>query len=529
MTNHKIVIRPSCIIINDYIFGSCIKIENYFKCYNMATHDFYYMGLYYIEDTKTLYLPRGMDIWYIQKALETEDIVYEVASEYSTFTNTMKFFPRDDVQKECLRFMNGLNEYEENKLSSQLSVNLPTGKGKTFVSVYTMVFSQITSIVITYSNGWLKQWKDSILEYTDMDKKDIYQISGAQSISMLLSGKSIYNKAKIFLITHSTIKSYGDTYGWDKITKLFEILKIGNKFIDESHLNFLNISMIDFFTNVAKSYYITATPARSDENENVIYQIYTKNIPSIELFDENSDPHTEYIAIKWNSRPTPQQLSDCRNMYGLDRNKYTNYVVTKPNFYSMLHILMDIVIKLDGRCLFYIGTNDAILKVYEWLSCNYPEYLSNIGIYTTLVDNKPIEKDKTLILSTTKSAGAAEHIEGLKMTIVLAEPFKSEVTARQSLGRTRDKDTLYIELVDLAFKKIKAYYYYKLPTFNKYAINTSDMNIDQNELDNRSHDIKLRRSSFLRNYALTLNDTRFRFSHQAISFNKDEHALTFYE
>ena len=49
-----------------------------------------------------------------------------------------------------------------------------------------------------------------------------------------------------------------------------------------------------------------------------------------------------------------------------------------------------------------------------------------------------------LYLSTTKSAGLGEHIEHLKMTIVLAEPFKSNVIAQQTLGRTRDKNTVYI-------------------------------------------------------------------------------------
>ena len=113
--------------------------------------------------------------------------------------------------------------------------------------------------------------------------------------------------------------------------------------------------------------------------------------------------------------------------------------------------------KIDGKTLFYIGTNDAILKIYQWLSDNYPEYIGDIGIYTSIAVDKQSEREKKLILSTTKSAGAAEDLPNLKMTIVLAEPFKSEVLARQTLGRTRDDDTLYIELVDLGFYKIKQY------------------------------------------------------------------------
>jgi hypothetical protein len=100
------------------------------------------------------------------------------------------------------------------------------------------------------------------------------------------------------------------------------------------------------------------------------------------------------------------------------------------------------------------------------------------------------EKQKKLILSTTKSAGLGEHIDKLKMTVVLAEPFKSSVIAKQSLGRTRDNDTMYIELVDMGFRHILKYYYAKQPIFNQYALSTSDTVIEQYELEKRAAKIE---------------------------------------
>ena len=99
------------------------------------------------------------------------------------------------------------------------------------------------------------------------------------------------------------------------------------------------------------------------------------------------------------------------------------------------------------------------------------------------------EKQKKLILSTTKSAGLGEHIEGLKMTVVVAEPFKSAVIAKQSLGRTRDNNTMYVELVDMGFRQILKYYNAKQPVFNKYALSTSDTLIEQYELEQRAKKI----------------------------------------
>lgn len=516
----KIVVRPTCIIINDYDMGSCIKLESNFRMYDMTTHSIYYVGLYYDKENRKLYLMRNIDLWYVQSCLEEyNDIIYENPDEYDYIDNIkMKYSPRDDVQKECLKFMIGLGEYSSNQTYSQLCVNLNTGKGKSYTSIYTMAYTKIKSIIITYSVGWLKQWKGYIEEYTNLKSNDIYMINGAQAINMILYGKSKHINDKIYLVTHSTINSYGKTYGWDKIRDLFKILKIGNLFIDEAHLNFDNICRICFSINVYKTYFITATPARSDRRENEIYQLCMKNAPSIDLFDPDHDPHTEYVAIKWNSRPTPQQISDCRNQYGLDRNKYTAYIVNNDNFELFMFTVMEIIIKKGGRALFYIGTNEAIVTVYKWICKWYPEFLGDVGIYTTIVSDKRAERDKRIILSTTKSAGAAEDFKGLKTTVVLAEPFKSEVVARQTLGRTRDSNTIYIESVDIGFRKIKQFYYDKLPIFNKYASSTSDISLNQLELENRATRIMEERENVINRYPFRLMDTRFE-QYEAISFD----------
>ena len=127
---------------------------------------------------------------------------------------------------------------------------------------------------------------------------------------------------------------------------------------------------------------------------------------------------------------------------------------------------------------------------------------------------------------------AAEDLPNLKMTIVLAEPFKSEVLARQTLGRTRNDDTLYIELVDLGFYKIKQYYYSKLPVFNKYATSVNDININQLELEERAYNITRNRERILHSRVFKLADTRFNLQPiEPITFTENwkKNALIFYD
>lgn len=514
----KPIIRvgPSRIIIENYDYDTCPNLYHSFSIWNMVYHKYELFAAYYDKDTKTIYLPRGIDLPLIIRwmGVDPQDVIYEPCDEYEFIDNKYHMItkPRDEIQEQAIRFMLGEGEYIDNKNFSEIGVNLFTGKGKSFCAIHTILTLKIKTIIITFSINILKQWKNYFLEYTNMEDRDIYLISGSTAIDMLLQNKSTRLKCPVYLVTHSTLRDYANIHGWDKIRELFQKLKIGLNMTDEAHLNFENICLINFFTNVFRTYFITASPARSSQDENKIYQLSMKNVPSIELFDEETDNHVNYLAIKWNSKPTVQQISNCRNQYGLDRNKYINYVVRQPEFYKMLHLIMKLVLKLNAKSLFYIDNNESLLVVYNWLCENYPEFTGNIGIYTTLIPSeyRATEKfDKQIILTTTKSGSTAEHIPGLKLVVVLAAPYKSAVTAMQALGRLRDPNTYFIELVDVAFRYIKKYYYYKLPTYNKYALSVSDMNLSGWELDNKYSEIMAKRDRVLKSVPVRTVDTRF--------------------
>lgn len=485
----KIIVKHSRIEIHGYELGSS-KLESIFSIYDKITHCSHIKGISYDEEVKILYVPRGLDIYYLESLFGIKPTVDYKHDPFDTVSDSMiKYLPRDDIQKEALRFMIGEGNYSNNKKCSQLSVNLNTGKGKTYCSITNSAFLNMKSIIITSSVNWLEQWKKCILEYTDIKEKEICIITGTPAINRILSADT--SKYKFLLVSHATIRSYGEKNGWDKVTELFIHLRVGIKYYDESHLDFDNICKIDYNTNTFKTYYITATPQRSNEEENRIYQLYFKNVPSISLFDEDNDPHTDYISIRYNSKPTPQDISKCRNQYGLDRNKYVGHIVENDNFYKMLTILMNIILQKVEKTLIYIGTNDAIEKVYDWMVSNYPAIGNDVGIYTSKTPKsiKQGELDKLIILSTTKSCGPAVDIKGLKNTVVLAEPFKSEVIARQTLGRTRDDDTRYYEIVDVGFGQIQKYYSHKKPVFEKYATSCREVNIKEMELDKKYKEI----------------------------------------
>lgn len=498
ISQYKMVLTNSAVIINDYELGTCPTLERNFKVWDLTYHRFNIIGMYYDEINKRLYLPRGSDIDYIKRKLYSTmngepltSTIYRAHDYGYTKNIRMKKRPRNERQEEALRFMLCKDKYSSNYQKTQFSVNLNTGVGKTYCATGAISYLGIRSIIITAQSGILNQWEQRLLEYTDINKSDIAYLEGSQTLNRIINDQSSITNKSIYLVTHSTLQNYGSTYGWENVGLVFKKLGIGIKIFDEAHQNFYNMAMIDFFTNTWRTYYLTATPKRSDRDEDKIYQIYMKNIPSIDLFDDDVDPHTKYISIKYNSNPKPNDVVNCKNQYGLNHMAYINYLMTNDRFWMMFDYIFSIIYKAGGKALFYIGVNNAILKVRDRILFNYPELYDDIGIYTSISDNKADEKNKRYILTTTKSAGAGEDIAHLKYSVVLAEPFKSEVLARQSLGRTRDPDTLYIELVDVGFKQILRYYNAKKPVFAKYALSCKNLDVDNTRIINLAEEARI--------------------------------------
>ena len=480
---YKIILQQTRIIINDYTPGDSPRLEKYFTLYDPITHMRYIKGIIYKEDTRQLILPRGLDIYLLEEifsAIAHTDMTHDA---YDTTDPIMlKKLPRDDNQCKTLRFILGEGEYHRNKYKSQLCVNNSTGSGKTYVASATIAYTLWKSIVISSTNGVINQWVERLQEYTDITPKDICIIKGQGVIHRLL--KADNSKYKIYLVTHSTLNDYAGNNGWDAVGDLFRSLKIGLKIYDEYHYNFDNMIYIDGHTNTYKTLYLSATPARSSEGENNIFQYCFKNVPNIDTFDPDKDPHTDYLALIYSSEPTPYEISACKNQYGLDRNRYTSYVLKKENFQLLMHYLINKIMYISGKTLIYIGTNSAITFVKDWITENYPELRTKVGVFTSITppEEKREQLDKKIILSTTKSCGAAIDIYGLKVGIILDEPFKSEILAVQAMGRLRAEDTRFIECVDRGFRPCFAYYQHKREAIEKHARSMHEVRMNSYEL-----------------------------------------------
>ena len=273
---NKIIAYRTHICIFDYNLGDKPVIENTFSIYDMTYHKRFPKGMLYDKANKILYLPRGIDLDFLARVFNVEPVIDQTVAPYESIGNIMlKYKPRDNDQIEAINFMISGDKYASNRYYPMICVNLNTGKGKTYCAIATTAILSLRPIVITDSIGWLEQWKKFFLEYTDIQEDEIYLISGAPSFMKLFNRDP--SKYKVILSTHSTLKSIGDNQGWNTISEFFNYCKIGIKFFDEAHLNFDNMFQIDCYTNTFLTYYLTATPGRSDLAENNIYRLYLSN------------------------------------------------------------------------------------------------------------------------------------------------------------------------------------------------------------------------------------------------------------
>ena len=487
----KIRIKHSRIEINNYDLSDAPELEYMFSVWDPIYHASFPKAIEYDKENKKLILPRGMDINYLTRTFMYEPYVDRTPDPYTTTDPLpIKYLTKDERQLNILKFILGVDEYSYTKSKSQISVNSSTGSGKTFVTVASICFTGARAIIITSSVEWLAQWKDRILEYTNLKDNDVYMIVGKPSLDKILARNPLDHQ--IFLASHSTIKAYGDREGWDKVEGLFKHLRCSLKVFDEAHLYFDNMAKIDFHSNTKKTLYLTATPERSNREEDVVYQEYFRNIPSIELFDEESDPHVNYIGLLFYSNPSPYDVGRySTGKFNFDRNIYTNYLVDSPNFLKLVSVIVDMTLRIPGKVLIYIGVNEAILKVYNYIMTEFPFLNGAVSIYTSITakEDKEAAKRAKFILSTTKSCGAASDIADLTVTVVLAEPFKSSVTARQTLGRCRADNTLYIDCVDMSCYRTKKYYNSKKQVFSRYAKSCREVLMDDATLEAKYEEV----------------------------------------
>lgn len=472
----KFIVYQTHIEIPEYELGDCPSIEKALSIYDRVYHRVIPIGYIYDKENKVLKIPSGMEITSLSNALDrVSEVNYDV-DDYETMSLRLKEPPRNELQKEAIRFLLGMDEFLYTKVYSQLILNLDTGEGKTFCAIAASSIYRYKTLIITHQNNIKKQWQDAFLQFTDIDERNIIDISSSNMAKKLLRSKTI--QGKVFIVNHDTLRNLINTSGEEVLKELMNKLGIGLKIYDEFHLEFRNMMLIDSITNTKKTLYLSATLGRSDVGENKVFRNAFTSVPKYIQKTHgynNGMTHIKYLAYMYNTKPGLSEMISCKNKYGFSGNKYASYEVDHSDIIlKHLGILIEkflLPYKSDFKGLILFSTIDACESFKYLLEIEFPSL--KIGTYHSKIDDDSkdyVIEECNLIISTSKSLGTGKNIPKLR-TIINCEAFSSKIVGKQVAGRLRRLDdeisSYYIEMVDYGFKSIKNQYNKRITEYKK--------------------------------------------------------------
>lgn len=471
----KIIIYPTKTVITNYT-ERIPQIEGSLSVYDKVKHCYSFQAFIKDEINNMITIPNCFTNNYL-KSLLPNHIIDDSRENFDELLKlnhnfipiTMKYDFKNELQEKTVKFLKRKRKYSP----MQSFICLKTGKGKTYCTVRYIVESESRAIIFVDQEALAEQWKERILEYTDVNENEIYYISGNPSVKRLMKyTDSQINSIKFFICCYRTLTSKiinTENPDYDYITDLIYHININLKVFDEAHIEYKSIFRLDMLLN-SRSIYLTATPKRSDPAEDKVYQNIFSLVDKFSEDTSNTEKEENYhniVIYNWNSNPTTKNNCDCQTNYGFSTVKYCNYI-EENKFDEFKELLMDLIFnqiyknRRKKKIAILFGKNSLIEKFNECLInyINENKYKINVGIFNSTIkkdERYKVLENNDIILTTDKSFDKAMDVNDLRV-LINTVPFSSDTKLTQVIGRLRkipDREVFFFDVNDIGFDGIK--------------------------------------------------------------------------
>jgi len=341
----KIIIENTRIVLSnlDIDKEEFRKFKNRFGKYDEVYHNYTY-HLFKDLGSGKFVIPRYYYLGSITNRYNIEEIIDK--SKKNPKIKIVKielkkgFKCRDQLQIDAFAFLEQTILYK----SKNVMLNLRTGSGKTFLGIKLITFLKFKTLIILDKLDLLEQWIDKILEFTELDKKEIKTLTGTPKLLDSIDNPDKYKNIKIFLTTYKSLSTI--------LEKDFSFLKnfqktfdIGLKICDEVHKEIKGLFTIDAANSIPYNLYLTATPARSDSKED---KLLSYILPFKYSFGRGIDKNIfhKILLISYNSYPNQEILESIENdKRGFNVIKYCKYISDKK-FTLFSKLIIDLLTQL---------------------------------------------------------------------------------------------------------------------------------------------------------------------------------------
>ena len=487
VTNDNIILNsyPTHYEVLNYKEGTCPKLENDLSYW---VQERFTRNKYYYIENNTLYIAGGYDDTKLREYLDRPINFKDTVNPRKRLVFSMKFQPRNDIQREAIRFLLGKDEYRYTMNMSQLVLSLSGGGGKTYCAIAACSILATKVLVVCHTDIIRQQWIDRIQEYTTIPSSSVMVLNSTTKMNELLdkSNNQIVNKTGFYIASHDVLRNYMKRYGNNSLNELLIHLGIGVKIVDEAHKEFDNILQLDYFTNVWKTFYLTATFALSDDKTNAIYQKCFDRVFKLKRDTDNVGVNGKitYIAQMFNTNANHIEIA---SMHTRGRNarfskpKYIDYELEKGDILDLIIEWLEWCIKKE-----YLTDTDQFLVISPKIEscdiiCNtirkrIPELRSCVHHSKSKVESFD---NYNVICVTAAMIDTGTDIDNLR-GVIMTEPQVSQVNNDQLIHRLKrgkdDRPRVIIDLIDISVKPTVRSFYQRKKTFMQYISNYFELN-----------------------------------------------------
>lgn len=400
----------------------------------------------FVRIKNTMYVPKGID-----KRLMTDTFdvpILPAALEHNVVNVDFQLFypPRNKLQEESIRFFTGQKEYSYTKTETQLVLSLPTEEGKTYVTIASLAYLKVKSLIIVNRNILKQQWFDRAKQYTNMTDENICIISSSEQFTKLLNkDDDELQKIKMYICSHGILRNLlkADV---NYVNEIFNKLGIGVKVYDEAHLEWENILFIDYFTNIPKTLYLSATYTQSDYGTNKVFQTAFYSVYKFAKYNEEREPHTKAFLIKFNSRGDQRDIDKIYSNRGMYNScNYIDYGINNGTILIQVKEILKLIITkdmLNGQIFIISAKMESCDLFHKLVRAYFCDTLKSISYHTKsknqLSKNLSDLSDYDVVCVTSKMLGTGPDINTLQI-IIDTEPMSSKRNILQKFGRLRER------------------------------------------------------------------------------------------
>ena len=403
--------------------------------------------------------------------------------------HTAKFPFKNSDQSKIYEYLTGTHQFEGIIDGVPRLVVAGTAAGKSYCSIRAWVERGDVLLGTFAQTSHLENFKAELLKFTDLTEDDILVVDdGRQSLRRVMKNPEALAAVKVVLTLHRTVWfamqdkiEDGRVTGQNEFIEFVLAVGVGTHVSDEAHLELQSLVYLGMMLNVEQTYYLTATPKRTDWMED---RVLGAQLPRDSALYIRSAPRLETIQVRYDTRPDPNDVAKSVNRRGyFDVPRFFDYLMRPEKWEPVEEMLTYYVGKAldagaDSVGIVVAGKLEFLDLVVARMKAAFPE--KTVGNFSSRVkagEARMAELNRDIVVTTEKSFSGSVNPEHMTHMMFLA-PLSSPVVIEQVSGRLRGIDgrpCVFYDLWDAGFAKLVEQAKRRRTTFKKISVSLTEV------------------------------------------------------